>query len=636
MSIRKKFCFCGRALCVPTAYHDIMSSIRADAANNLGLVHFKQGNLVEAALCFREALRDDPNHAEACNNLGIVYFQQNLLGEAVACFRQAVQKCPQQADFHYNLGNVLSRQVQYSLAADAFQQAVRLDPTHAAAQFNLGNALRDDNRLGEALSAFEKASQLKIDFAQAHLNLGNVLKDQGRVQEAIASFRNALAVSPNYAQAHSNLIQTMQYSPFHDGPAILRECRTWNQIHAEPLKKSILPHSNTKSKNRRLRIGYVSPDLYMHPVARFLLPLLKAHNRNHFEVICYSSAGVPDALTEQCREHAHAWRPICGLPDEQVSQLIRQDRIDILVDLAMHTGNTHLLAFARKPAPVQVTFMAYCGTTGLDTMDYRLTDTFLDPPGQNDDCYSEKSARLPASMWCFQPTNQEPELASPPSQKTGQITFGCLNNFCKVSEQALEAWRLILQATPTSNLLLHAPSGQPRDTVRAFMEGGQVSPERIRFVDRLPYAEYVRTYHNIDVALDPFPYGGATTTCDALWMGVPVVSMSGQRAVGRAGVSILSNLGLTEWLAQNTADYVRIATELANDLPRLSNWRRALRNRMWDSPLMDMRRYARDVETVYRCMWHKWCDYTPTIAAPEENLPSGCPEDVLNERSKHC
>jgi protein O-GlcNAc transferase len=634
MSIRKKIRFCGRALFASAAYHTNMSSIRANAANNLGLVHFKQGNLAEAALCFRQALRDDPNHAEACNNLGIVYFQQNLLGDAVACFRQAVQTCPQQADFHYNLGNALSRQVQHSQAARAFQQAVRLDPTHAAAQFNLGNALRDDNRLGEALSAFEKASKLKIDFAQAHLNLGNVLKDQGRVQEAIASFRNALAINPNYAQAHSNLIHTMQFSPLHDGPDILRECRAWNQVHAEPLKKSIRPHANTMSKNRRLRIGYVSPDLYMHPVARFLLPLLKAHDRKHFEIFCYSSVGVPDVITEQCRELAHVWRPIHGLADDQVAQLVRQDRIDILVDLAMHTGNNSLLVFARKPAPVQATFMAYCGTTGLGTMDYRLTDTFLDPPGQNDDCYSEKSARLPTSMWCFQPATQEPEQATLPGQNSGEITFGCLNNFCKISDETLEAWKQILQATPTANLLLHAPAGQPRDRVRAFMEGGQISAERVRFVNRLPFAEYIRTYHRIDVALDPFPYGGATTTCDALWMGVPVVCLSGHRAVGRAGVSILSILGMTELLAQDTADYVRIATELANDLPRLSKWRSSLRNRMWDSPLMDTRRYTRGVEAVYRCMWQKWCDYTPTIASPEENLPSGCPNDDVNERSK--
>ncbi len=446
---------------------------------------------------------------------------------------------------------------------------------------------------GKHYSAFEKASQLKIDFAQAHLNLGNVLKDQGRVQEAITSFRNALASKPNYSQAHSNLIHTMHYSPSHDGPAILRECRAWNQIHAEPLKKSIQPHANTKSKNRRLRIGYVSPDFYMHPVARFLLPLLKAHDRNHFEIFCYSSVGVSDAITEQCREHTQVWRPIHGLADEQVAQLIRQDRIDILVDLAMHTGHTHLLAFARKPAPVQVSFMAYCGTTGLDTIDYRLTDFYLDPPGENEDCYSEKSARLPASMWCFQPTMQEPEQALAPGHNTGNITFGCLNNFCKISDQTLETWKLILQATPTANLLLHAPAGQPRESVRDFLQAGQISPECVSFVDRLPYPEYIRTYQRIDIALDPFPYGGATTTCDALWMGVPVVSLSGRRAVGRAGVSILSNLGITGWLAQNTSDYVRIATELASDLPRLSQWRRTLRNRMWDSPLMDMRRYAR-------------------------------------------
>ena len=310
-----------------------------------------------------------------------------------------------------------------------------------------------------------------------------------------------------------------------------RECRAWNQKHAEPIKKSIAPLANVKVKNRRLRIGYVSPDLYMHPVARFLLPLLKAHDRTQFEVFCYASVANPDSLTEQCREHAHVWRSIHGSTDEQVAQMIRQDRIDILVDLAMHTGHHRLLAFARKPAPIQVTFLAYCGTTGLDTIDYRLTDVHLDPAGVNDECYSERSVRLPGSMWCFQPTSQERESIPPTSQKDGRITFGCLNNFCKVSDQALEVWRQILQATPNSCLLLHAPDGQPGDRIRAFMAAGQIAPERLDFLTRLPYADYVRAYHRIDVALDPFPYAGGATTCDALWMGVPVVSLAGRRAM---------------------------------------------------------------------------------------------------------
>jgi predicted O-linked N-acetylglucosamine transferase (SPINDLY family) len=354
-------------------------------------------------------------------------------------------------------------------------------------------------------------------------------------------------------------------------------------------------------------VGYVSPDFRWHPVGRFLLPLLQSHDHREFEIFCYASQIVADFITARCQAHADVWRNVAGCTDEQLATAVREDHIDILVDLSMHMAKNRLLVFARKPAPVQVTYLAYCGTTGLRTMDYRLTDPYLDAPGQTQRFYSEQSVWLPETYWCYLAVDNTPPVSSLPALLAGHVTFGCLNNFCKVTAPALSAWSALLQAAPGSRLILHAQTGGHRDRVRDFFTQRHVSPERVTFVRQLPTADYFRLYEQIDVALDPFPYGGGTTTCDALWMGVPVVSLAGQTAVGRGGLSILSNVGLTGLLAHDSEQYARIAADLAGDLQRLGELRATLRERMQHSPLMDAPRFARNVESSYRMMWRHCC-----------------------------
>jgi predicted O-linked N-acetylglucosamine transferase (SPINDLY family) len=373
------------------------------------------------------------------------------------------------------------------------------------------------------------------------------------------------------------------------------------------LAKLIEPHLNDRSPQRRLRIGYVSPDFRFHPVGRFLLPLLETHDRGNFEIFCYASVDVPDALTDRCRAYTDAWRDVRDLSDEQLAQVVRRDRIDVLVDLTMHMAQNRLLLFARKPAPVQVTYLAYCGTTGLETMDYRLTDPHLDPPGGDERFYSERSVRLPETYWCYRPTIETPPVNPLPALAAGHVRFGSLNNFCKATPPTLAAWGRLLQAVPVSRLLLSARAGSHRDRVRGLLGEQGVASERVDFVDIQPVAEYFALYQQIDVALDPFPYGGGTTSCDALWMGVPVVSLAGQTAVGRGGLSILTNVGLPDLAARDAGHYVQVAAELAQDLPRLSDLRATLRERMRNSPLMDAPRFARSVEAAYREMWRRWC-----------------------------
>jgi predicted O-linked N-acetylglucosamine transferase (SPINDLY family) len=484
---------------------------------------------------------------------------------------------------------------------------LEIDPACAEAHQNLGRAFQDLGRLDEALACYRRALEVRPGFAEAHANLGNALKDQGDLDAAILCYRRALELKPDFAAAHSNLIYAMHLCPGQTAQSIYAEYRQWNEQHAQPLAESIRSHPNDRSPDRRLRIGYVSPDLRQHPVGRFLLPLLAAHDHQAVEVFCYSSVRFPDAVTDQCRAGADVWRDVLPLSDEQVADAVRADRIDILVDLTMHMAGSRLLAFARKPAPVQVAYLAYCGTTGLAAMDYRFTDPYFDPPDGDRQPYSERSVWLPDTYWCYQPTTRTPLLERLPALKTGHITFGCLNNFCKVSEPTLDVWSRLLRTVRDSQLVLHAHAGSHRNRARDLFARQGVSPERVEFVGLLPLDEHFRTYQRIDIALDPFPCGGGTTTCDALWMGVPVVTRVGQTAVGRAGLSILSNLGLPELAARDADGYVRIAAQLAGDLPRLAERRATLRERMQRSPLMDAPRFARNVEAAYHEMWRRWC-----------------------------
>jgi predicted O-linked N-acetylglucosamine transferase (SPINDLY family) len=399
----------------------------------------------------------------------------------------------------------------------------------------------------------------------------------------------------------------VQFHPDYDAARILAEHRQWAGKFAAPLAQEIARHQNDRTPDRRLRIGYVSPDLRLHPVGRFLLPLLAQHNHKAFEIVAYSSVRRSDAITDRLRSYVDVWENITGLTDAEAAAKIRADRIDVLVDLSLHMAQNRMLLFARKPAPVQATWLGYVGTTGLSTMDYRLSDPHLDPPGQGDESYVEKTLRLPHSFWCYQAPDASPDVNELPALSNGCVTFGCLNNFCKVTAPTLELWASLLRQVPGSRLVIHANAGSHQEIVRQRFVSAGVEGSRIRFVASQRMEDYFAQYGQLDLALDPFPYGGGTTTCDALWMGVPVVTLAGRTAVGRAGVSLLSNLGLPELIAQTPEQYLSIARNLAADLPRLAQLRRQLRPMMQASVLMDAPRFAAEMEAAYRQMWIAWC-----------------------------
>ncbi|MBI4662156.1 MAG: tetratricopeptide repeat protein [Verrucomicrobia bacterium] len=584
----------------------------AEAHNNLGNVLLVQCRYEEAEACFRQALVHQPNLAEAQNHLGNVLAALGRVDEAIDSYRQALAFRPNFAKAHNNLGIALTQQGRFDEALVCMRQALALQPDLADAHNNLGNLFRERGQLDEALACIEQAIALKPDFAAAYNNLAGVLKDRGQLDQAIVTYRRALKLQPDYAEAHSNLILALHYSSG-DQPAVIHEeLRRWHGLHARPLAGRSQSHPNDRTPDRRLRIGYVSPDFRSHPVGRFLLPLFAARDRQACELFCYSAAPRPDRVTAQLRAHADGWRDLAGQSDRQVADLIRLDRIDILVDLALHTARNRLAVFAYKPAPVQATYLAYPGGSGLDTIDYRITDPHLDPLDSDFLPGTEVPFRLPQTYWCYQPSvDSLADVSQPPVHSAGFVTFGCLNNFCKVTAATLSAWSRLLVEVPGSRLCLHVKPGSHRERLRDFFAGHTIDLRRLEFIDHVPAARYFQTYQSIDIGLDPFPFPGGTTTCDALWMGVPVISLAGPTSLSRGGLSVLTNAGLSELIAHSVDEYVERAVGLAQDLPRLSVLRASLRERLRSSPLMDAPRFARDLENAYRVMWHRWCAQPP-------------------------
>jgi predicted O-linked N-acetylglucosamine transferase (SPINDLY family) len=620
-------------------YRQIISEdpCHADAIHMLGVIAGQVGRTDAAIDLISRALAIHSENAEANNNLGSFLQDRGRLEDAIIYCRRATELDPAYADAHYNLGNALAGLGRFDAAITAFRQAISIRAHFPLALNNLGGALLSLARLDDAIAAYRQAIELEPAYADAHNNLGSALAEKGKIDEAITAYEKAIAINPNCAPAHnnlanalvgkgqlekargcyrkaidlarndsathSNLIYTLYFCPDVSEAEILAETRQWARQHADRLRPLICPHDNNRNPDRPLRIGYFSPDFRAtHCQYLFTDPLFQSHNRDQFEIYCYANVARPDSGTERLRSLAKVWRSTIGLSDEQIAVVVRNDRIDILVDLTMHMSYGRPRLFAQRPAPIQVAWLAYPGTTGLETIDYRLTDPHLDPPGTRDELYSEKSIRLPHTFWCYNPHSDEP-VHDLPALREGRITFGCLNNFCKVNDEVLAIWSRVLADTPDSRLILLSPAGDHR---RSVIEKLAIDPSRIELVEHQPRDRYLQIYHRIDIALDTIPYNGHTTTLDALWMGVPVVTLVGETIVGRAGLSILSNLNLPELIAHDADEFVQIATSLASNITRVSELRKNLRDRMARSPLMDGDRFARAIEEAYRAMWRQW------------------------------
>jgi protein O-GlcNAc transferase len=513
------------------------------------------------------------------------------------------------AQEHISLANELRERRQYAEAVGHYQIALKSQPKDAAIWNNLGSALKMLTRPDEAMFAFLKAIEFNPSLVQAYYNMGTALMERGDMTRAVGIFRKAIGLDPNDSRLGSALLYALHFEDGITRSRLIAEHRQWAARHADTLRLARLPHANSTDPNRRLRVGYFSPDFYGHPVGRFMLPLLERHDRDKFEVFAYAAVANPDGLTERIKSHVGVWKNVRDLSDNQAAELMQSDGIDILVDLSMHMGY-RLPIFARKPAPIQIAYLAYASTTGLDAMDYRLTDPYLEPgelANRGGEGFCEKPLNIP-SYWCYQPAGEVDEPAAAPSNEKGYVTFGCLNNFRKFSASVRELWIKLLLAVPESRLVLHAHEGSHREElVKRFCAAG-VAAERIAFVGALPFREYMREYRAIDIALDTFPYTGGTTTCDALWMEVPVVSLAGELPISRSGVSLLSHVGLAELIAYSPGEYVSIATKLAGDAQRLASLHAGLRDEMRRSRLTDAKAFAVSVEEAYREVWQRWCE----------------------------
>jgi predicted O-linked N-acetylglucosamine transferase (SPINDLY family) len=580
----------------------------AEVYNALGTALFRNRRLDEAIAAYERAIALAPNLVAAYSNLGLALNEKGQLDRAIDVCRRAIALQPGHVEAYLNLALALKNKGQGDQAVAAYRQAIALQPNCASAYSNLGHVLTSLGRLDEAIAALRQALALEPGYAPAHNNLGNALCFQGRVAEGVASFRQAAALRPEAANIHSNWVYTLLFDPQCDAATQGVATRAWARKHADPLRQYRPAHSNDRNPQRRLRIGYVSPDFWDHVIGRNLLPLFRQHDRREFEITCYAQVCSADSMTGEFQNLADRWRSTIGLSDEELAAHVRADGIDILVDLSMHLAGNRLLSFARKPAPVQVTFAAYPGTTGLDAVDYRLSDPFLDPEGSDVSVYSETTIRLPHSFWCYDPLNcSDLSVGELPALESGVISFGCLSNFGKISPATLDVWASVMSQVPQSRLMLLAHPGSHRQATLDHLSSRGIEPTRIEFFSPQGRRDYMQVYRRIDIGLDSLPYNGHNTSLESLWMGVPVVTLVGKTVVGRAGFSQLSNLNLTELAACTPEEFVRIASALAHDLPRLKGLRADLRQRMEQSPLMDAAGFARGIESAYRQMWRKWC-----------------------------
>ncbi len=576
--------------------------------HDLAVVLHNQNRLDEAAESFRKAIALNPNIAEVHSSLGILLNDQGKLDEAITSHRQALLLQPDSAQEHLNLGFMLHKTGKYDEAIASYQRAIALQPDYPEAHNNIGITLRAQNNISAAITSYQRALSLKPDFPGAHLNLGAAFFDQGYISEAAACFRQVYTLNPNYAGAFSDYLMAIQYLSDHTPEQLFAEHLAFAEQYEAPLRPDWPAHTQTHEWPRRLKIGFVSGDFCLHPVGNFLYGALRNIDRRMVDITLYSNNDYHDILTENLRAQDLTWVSLTQLSDADAAARIRADRIDILVDLAGHTGKSRLLVFARKPAPVQVAWLGYWATTGLRAIDYILCDRNDIPDGETR-FYVEKPWYLPDTRLCYTPPPFDVAINTLPALSTGRITFGCFNNLTKINDAVVALWARILHSLPQARLLLK--SNSPFDPIvqqalfDRFAAHG-VASDRLLLEGKSSYEKYFAAYHQVDIALDPFPFTGGTTSIDGLWMGVPMITRRGDRLIARQGENILRNLGMSDWVATDADAYVALAIARANDLSALANLRTQLRGRLLQSPLCDAARFARNLENAFQGMWEAY------------------------------
>lgn len=579
-----------------------------DIRCNLAVIRAQQDDVPAARRLLAGAMVLAPAHLDALNATAALDQRQGRLDEAVRWLRRTLAIAPGFGPGHANLGMALDRLGERTTAARHDRMALVLSPGDPNAWGNFGNLIHSQGRPTEAEATLRRAIHLQPRSAATWSNLGRTLNAQARFAEAVAAYRRALELDPLNAPARSNLLFLSHFDPSFTPERIFAEHVAFGEMHEPELSRRCSPHTNTREPERRLRLGYVSPDLGRHPVGYFLAPVLPRHDPKTVEVVCYSDRAVEDEMTALFRRASSTFHRIVGLSDDALAELVRRDGIDVLIDLSGHTAGNRLLAFARKPAPVQASWLGYYDTTGLTAIDAVLADPWEVQPG-DERWYVEKVIRLPSGRLCYGPPVDAPEVNDAPATASGRVSFGSFNNVAKLTDATLSAWGRILAAVPGARMVLRSPplaETRYRERLAQRCRRFGLDPERLD-MGAATQKGILEAYGGVDLALDPFPFPGGLTTCESLWMGVPVVTLRGGHPVSRQSVSFLSRVGLPQMIADSVDDYVALATSLARSPGTLSDMRRGLRPRMAASPLTDGGAAARAVEAAIRGLWRSWC-----------------------------
>ena len=578
----------------------------AEAYYNRGNALQELGQLEEALASYNQAIQIRPDYAEAYSNRGKTLKELGQLDEALASYSQAIQIRPDYAEAYSNRGNALKELGQWHEAVTSYNQAIKIRPDFAEAYYNRGYALKDLGQLKEALASYNKAIQIRPDYPEAHNSLGNALKDLGQLDEAVASYNQAIQIRPDYADAYSNRLFTLNYAPDLGADEIFLAYREYDKHFGVPGRDLWQPYTNSRSPDRKLKIGYVSPDFRKHSARHFFEPLLSHHDTNHFEVYAFAELNKDDQFTVRYQGYVDHWVLTKGLDDEQLAEQIRSLGIDILIDLAGHSKGNRLGVFALKPAPVSVSWLGYGYTTGLSAIDYYLTDVATVPHG-DEHLFSEKPWRLKTPSFAYRPAEGMGDVGLLPALERGFITFGTLTRAVRINYRTIRVWSEILKRTDNTRLIVNSrnfdDSYVQKEFIRRFADEG-IDEARLEIGFSSPPWDLMRS---IDIGLDCFPHNSGTTLFEHLYMGAPYITLAGRPGVGRIGSSILEGVGHSEWIATSEEEYIEKAVELASDQHRLAEIRGSLRGEMESSAVMDEDGFTNKVEQAYREMWRDWC-----------------------------
>ena len=569
----------------------------------VGFVWFRQGRLLnrlkryaEAIPALEKAVSLPAAVGEFHQELGVAFHMTKRFQQALAQYDKALELGQNSAALHCNRGVILKDLRKGGAAIMAFHAAVKMDPSNVSYLSNLGAAALEVGLNSEALDCFEEAVRQNPKLPTARNNIGNLLKDRARGMDALPHYRKAMELAPEDRDAPSNYLLCHMYLSEMDPKTVFEEHRKWGVNTAKRFPASF--KFKPRERGAKLRVGFVSADLCHHPVAHFIEPIFRHYDKSRFEFFAYGDQRKSDSFSERLSKMVDHWSETCSLDDKTLAKQIHGDRVDILFELAGHTAYNRLGLFSLKPAPVQVSYLGYPGSTGLPTIDFRITDVHADPPGMTEKYHMEKLVRLPHCAWCYEPDGDAPDVAPPPLERNGFVTFGCFNNMAKLNPALFETWAEILNRVPGSHLRLKARTlvdiGVCEELKGYFTKLG-IEPERLDFFGHTQkIQQHLEHYNEVDVALDSFPYHGTTTTCEAMWMGMPVVSRVGATHVSRVGVSLLNTVGLQEFLCDSREDYISKAVGLAGSSARLAELRTTMRDRMRGSLLMDGEKFAKD------------------------------------------